>query len=373
MRVEKMRKISRYNILRHTVNPLLFLAVTLGLFLPLPTAAQDEFTLPFAIGPVLVSAAPGEGGFHAGPSSQAIDFVLPAGTTIYSTKPGVVIAAEYGWNDGYGNLVQVRHHDGSISLYAHLREIYVKVDQPVGRTTELGQTGNSGNVNPPPSADCPNCGELLHFEIRSSDQSEGVNVQYLVEWAEGCPGCTNQVKGTAEGASRQDFMMETFQHNSAQNEGVSTTVLDSGRSYLITIQGTFSFWPPNQWGEWVDGNATHLCWGIAEQEPLFPTPEKTNGAVGADSEYHFAVPIYPSGCEGGPTDSIEPVPIGNVQISLDAGAVYQKLESTNAIFSSRHKYQYLIDGTGNPLTITISDPGRRDNYGMLTLDIELYR
>lgn len=368
-----MRKITRHTFLRHTGNTLLFMALLLGLNSPMPTSAQDEYTLPFTVGPVVVSSAPGDGEFHVGPSSQAIDFVLPVGTTIYSTKPGVVTAAEYGWNDGYGNLVQVSHHDGTVSLYAHLKDIFVVVNQPVGRTTELGETGNSGNVNPPPSAACPNCGELLHFEIRNADQSEGVDVRHLVDWVEGCPGCTNQIKGTAEGIDRQDLMLETFMHNSRAAQTASTTVLETGRSYLVSIQGTFSFFPPARWGKWEEGNATKLCYGLAEPEPLFPSPDRENGIVGADAEYNFALPVYPGGCEGGPTGSIEPTPLTNVQLSIDAEPVFEKFESTNATINPWHKYQYLIDGKGYPLIVKVSDSTTGDNYGQLKLSIELYR
>jgi murein DD-endopeptidase MepM/ murein hydrolase activator NlpD len=341
---------------------------------PTPTVAQGDFTLPFETEAVFISSGPGEGDFHSfGPSSQALDFDLPTGTLIYPTKPGVVVWAEYGWNDGYGNLVGIQHHDGTFSIYAHMRTIFVKVDQPVGYSTVLGESGNSGNVSPPPSTACPTCGDLLHFEIRNASQSEGVNVQYLVDWSDGCPGCSSRIKGGAVGVPREQFLSETFMYNSKEKQAVSTMVLEAGRSYLISIEGTFSNWSPITWGEWLGDNAEHICWGLADQEPLIPSPGNKTGSVGSDPEYRYAVPIYPGGCEEGPSDSVDPQPSSNVQLSLDGGAVFEKFASTNATFNSRHKYQYLIEGNGQSMIIKIIDPTLGDNYGQLAVSIELYK
>jgi murein DD-endopeptidase MepM/ murein hydrolase activator NlpD len=352
---------------------LLLLSVLYVSVYPLPVSAQGDYALPFKVGPINVSSAPGAGTYHSlGPSAEAIDFDLPSGTLLYPTKPGVVVEAEHGWNDGYGNLVQVMHHDGTMSIYGHMHTIFVKVDQPVGRSTVLGESGNSGNVSPPPSSACPTCGDLLHFEIRNSSQSEGVNVQYLVDWNDGCPGCSSRVKGVAVGFPRQQFLLDTFLYNSRQKRAVSTIVLEIGRSYLISIEGTFSYWPPITWGEWVEDNPEHICWGFADQEPLIPSPEGRTGPVGSDPEYQYAIPIYPGGCKEGPIDSVDPQSSSGVKLSIDGGAVFEKFASTNDTFNSQHTYQYLIEGNGQSLIIAIGDSSYGDNYGQLGVSIELF-
>jgi murein DD-endopeptidase MepM/ murein hydrolase activator NlpD len=369
-----MEDLSMMKNLKTIMGILLLAVVLIGFIDPLAAGAQGEFALPFELGSVNVSSAPGAGTYHThGPSSEAIDFDLPSGTTIYPTKPGVVTEAAYGWNDGYGNLVQVRHHDGTISIYGHLSSIFVKKDQPVGRSTELGESGNSGSVSPPPSPGCTSCGDHLHFEVRNPDQSAGVNVQYLVDWNEGCPGCSDPIKGTAGGDPRQLFLLDSFLYNSSEKTATSTLVLDAGRTYLLTVTGTFSFWSPSQWGDWLGDNADRMCWGIAEEDPLIPSPGDRTGPVGADPEYQYAVPIYPGGCPDGPTDSVEPRPSASVQLSLDGGAVFLKIVTTNDDFNSRHKYQYLVEGNGPPLLISILDSGYSDNYGQLQVGIELYQ
>jgi murein DD-endopeptidase MepM/ murein hydrolase activator NlpD len=350
------------------------LLITCGMFVlfsPTSTKAQGDFTLPFVEGPVNVGTGPGDGAYHgSGPDSQAIDFDLPIGTLIYPTKPGVVITAQYGWNDGYGNLVQVRHHDGTVSLYSHLRTIFVKVNQPVGRSTELGESGKSGNVRPHPGPTCPNCGDLLHFEVRNAEGTDGVNVQYLVNWNEGCPGCSDLYNGTAAGVPREQVLVESFFYDSHSRDIASTLPLEAGRTYLLTLRGTFSFWAPTQWGHWLGENAERICWGVAEEGPLYPSPADFTGAVGADPEYTFALPIYPGGCEDGPLD---PRRRTSVHFSTVSGGTLAQIPPTIESFSSKHSYQYLVGGNGLPLVIAILDSGVQDNYGQFLVWIELYK
>jgi hypothetical protein len=137
------------------------------------------------------------------------------------------------------------------------------------------------------------------------------------------------------------FLLDSFLYNSSEKTATSTLVLDAGRTFLLTVTGTFSFWSPSQWGDWLGNNADRMCWGIAEEGPLIPSPGDRTGSVGADPEYNYAVPIYPGECLDGPTDSVKPQPSASVQLSLDGGAVFEKIVTTNDAFNSRHKYQYL--------------------------------
>ncbi len=56
---------------------------------------------------------------------KGIDIAAPVGTPIMASAPGEVISA--GWNSGgFGNLVKLRHPDGSVTLYAHNSRILVR-------------------------------------------------------------------------------------------------------------------------------------------------------------------------------------------------------------------------------------------------------
>jgi murein DD-endopeptidase MepM/ murein hydrolase activator NlpD len=88
------------------------------------------------------------GRLHAGD-----DFAVPVGTRIGSLSSGTVIFA--GQESGYGNKVEVRHWDGTVSWYAHMSSITVKVGDKVAPGDKLGETGNTGHST----------GPHLHLEI----------------------------------------------------------------------------------------------------------------------------------------------------------------------------------------------------------------
>lgn len=60
------------------------------------------------------------------------------------------------WFKGYGKLVIVDHGSGYTTLYAHLQDIYVTVNDMLVEGQPVGTVGSSGTL-----------GEVvLHFEIR---------------------------------------------------------------------------------------------------------------------------------------------------------------------------------------------------------------
>ncbi len=88
---------------------------------------------------------------------KGIDIAAPVGTPIVASAPGEVITA--GWNSGgYGNLVKVRHPDGSITLYAHNSRILVRRGQKVEQGQQIAEMGSTGFST----------GPHLHYEIHPS-------------------------------------------------------------------------------------------------------------------------------------------------------------------------------------------------------------
>ena len=67
-----------------------------------------------------------------------------------------------GESGGYGNLVTVRHPDGTETRYAHMSAFGegLQVGDKVGAGTVLGAVGNTGNST----------GPHLHFEVRQNGQ-----------------------------------------------------------------------------------------------------------------------------------------------------------------------------------------------------------
>ncbi len=91
-----------------------------------------------------------------GPGHLGIDISAPEGSNVYAAGAGVVTMAQGGDNYGYGNVVQIDHGSGYVTVYAHLSQINVVPCQSVGQGTLIGYSGNTGN----------SFGAHLHFEVR---------------------------------------------------------------------------------------------------------------------------------------------------------------------------------------------------------------
>lgn len=87
---------------------------------------------------------------------NGLDVSAPEGTSVWAADNGVVTMAQGGWNYGYGNVVQIDHGNGFVTIYAHLSAISVSQCQSISAGAPIGASGNTGNSQ----------GAHLHFEIR---------------------------------------------------------------------------------------------------------------------------------------------------------------------------------------------------------------
>jgi len=85
---------------------------------------------------------------------NGVDFAAPTGTPVRSVGDGTVEFA--GTQNGYGNIVVVKHRNNQETAYAHLSKIDVKVGQSVTQSQTLGAVGTTGWST----------GPHLHFEFR---------------------------------------------------------------------------------------------------------------------------------------------------------------------------------------------------------------
>lgn len=98
----------------------------------------------------------GQQEFHRG-----LDFAASQGTPIHAIGDGTVVKAGYHYS--WGNYVQIRHEDGTSSLYAHQSELKVKAGDKVKQGDVIGQAGSTGNST----------GPHLHLEYSiSTDMSQ---------------------------------------------------------------------------------------------------------------------------------------------------------------------------------------------------------
>ena len=93
-------------------------------------------------------------GWRWGRMHRGVDVAGPVGTPIVAAATGVVERA--GWSSGgYGNIVEIRHPDGSMTRYAHNNSVSVSKGQSVKQGQQIAEMGSTGYST----------GPHLHFEV----------------------------------------------------------------------------------------------------------------------------------------------------------------------------------------------------------------
>lgn len=110
-----------------------------------PSAASSAFVWPVT-GSVITNFAS---------SKSGINIAAKEGTAVRAADSGTVI---YVGNavEGFGNLVLIKHDNGYVSAYAHLKSASVQKGDTVGKGQAIGAVGMTGSVSRP----------QLHFELR---------------------------------------------------------------------------------------------------------------------------------------------------------------------------------------------------------------
>ncbi|MCP4204221.1 MAG: M23 family metallopeptidase [bacterium] len=102
----------------------------------------------------------GQPTFHAG-----LDFRGSRGDPVFAADGGEIEyigreADQARRTRGYGNVIAIRHDDGTRTVYAHLNHVYPILGQRVGPGKLIGTVGNTTNGK------FPRMGSHLHFEVR---------------------------------------------------------------------------------------------------------------------------------------------------------------------------------------------------------------
>lgn len=91
--------------------------------------------------------------YHTRRFHEGMDFTAPSGTDIYATGNGTVVSA--GWQQGYGNCVDINHGFGYVTRYGHMSKIIARTGQKVKRGDVIGLVGSTGKST----------GPHLHYEV----------------------------------------------------------------------------------------------------------------------------------------------------------------------------------------------------------------
>ena len=84
---------------------------------------------------------------------EGLDFTASTGTPILAAADGVVTRS--GWEDTYGNIVEVTHAEGFVTRYAHISKRIATEGQKVKRGERIAEVGSTGRST----------GPHLHYEI----------------------------------------------------------------------------------------------------------------------------------------------------------------------------------------------------------------
>ena len=207
-----------------------------------------------------------------GDQHAALDIAADTGTPVVATDDGTVTVTQT-WNgivtkgdsNSYGNMVQVTHADGTVTLYAHLSEINVRQGDTVVRGQQIGRVGSTGNSS----------GPHLHFEVRSNgskvdpmayitEDSTDAEKRFeeLLEQYGGCIGEDGQLrtidgreaidKTLAEIAEEAGLNLPVFYANNVTvTESRSTYIMNIG--YVTDVEGATNGWG----GKRVNGNVAY--------------------------------------------------------------------------------------------------------------------
>lgn len=113
---------------------------------------HDAYAMPFD-GPMTSKY-----GYRRGRRHNGVDIDLETGDTIYAAFDGKIRYAQY-HDNGFGNLVVIRHYNGLETYYAHCSKLLVAPNQDVEAGDPIGLGGNTGHST----------GSHLHFEVRFYD------------------------------------------------------------------------------------------------------------------------------------------------------------------------------------------------------------
>lgn len=116
-----------------------------------PLQSYKEISSPFG---ERVHPITGEVKFHRG-----IDIPAPKNTDILSSDDGIVIFS--GSQNGYGNVVKIKHFDGKKTVYAHNTSNVVKEGDIVKKGQVIAKVGTTGDST----------GNHVHFETIVNDEN----------------------------------------------------------------------------------------------------------------------------------------------------------------------------------------------------------
>ena len=138
---------------------------------------------------------------------KGVDYGAPTGTPVRTVGDGVVEFA--GWQNGYGNVIAIRHSNDRSTVYAHLSRIDVKKGQRVEQGARIGAVGATGWAT----------GPHLHFEFKvHGEQQNPLGIAKASEAVAIAPSAKAQFAQLAQSAKAQLDAAESVNRDGSYSE-----------------------------------------------------------------------------------------------------------------------------------------------------------
>jgi murein DD-endopeptidase MepM/ murein hydrolase activator NlpD len=136
---------------------------------------------------------------------QGVDYSAAAGTPVRALGNGTVVFA--GWKGGYGRVVEIRHRNGYLTRYGHLKGFAsgIKRGASVSISRTIGYVGASGLATAP----------HLHFEVMVGGKHRDPRV--ALRNVSGEPLASNQRRAFASRKATLFAMLDRAAANSGPN------------------------------------------------------------------------------------------------------------------------------------------------------------
>lgn len=197
---------------------------------------------------------------------EGIDIANASGTPIFAAATGKVIKA--GWDDwGLGNAIQIKHEDGSITVYGHNRRLLVSKGQQVSQNQIIAEMGSTGNSTAP----------HLHFEIHP-DGRVAVNPLNILPSTVALKIPAPQITTSASRGSEDNPKYEV-----SPSQPISVSVGNTKCNGVTVIQGETA----NVWVKVCQENGQTFYIGQLKQDPTklvkIPAINEGNSRYRADN------------------------------------------------------------------------------------------
>ncbi|MGI8504793.1 MAG: M23 family metallopeptidase [Hassallia sp.] len=181
---------------------------------------------------------------------EGIDIANASGTPILAAASGEVIKA--GWDDwGLGNAIQIKHPNGSITVYGHNRRLLVSKGQQVSQNQIIAEMGSTGNSTAP----------HLHFEIHP-DGRVAVNPLNILPSTVAGKIPAPQIRTQASRGS-QDNPKYEVSRSQPISVSVGSAIANSKCNGVTVIQGETA----NVWVKVCQENGQTFYIGQLKQDP----------------------------------------------------------------------------------------------------------